>query len=686
MIRFFLRRLILFIPIIIAVSLIVFILMDLTPGDRLSRMSLEGMSTEEVQALRDSLGLDDPLLVRYGRYMLKLFQGDLGKSELSGLDIWKTYMSRLPNTLALAGLSMTIAVSVSIPLGIFASRRSGKIADNLTTAISMIGMATPTFWMGILFILLFSSYLGWLPSGGFRAGFISLILPALATSSNLLASSTRQTRSSMLEVLNADYLRTARAKGVPERVVIRKHALGNALIPIVTTVGMSVAIAVSGTAVTETVFAFPGIGRLIVEAVNGRDLTTITGVTILTTVLFVFVVLLVDIAYTVVDPRIKAEFSGKGRSERRSSKRAEIKRLIIPLPTNGQTSTGESSHLDNELPQAVASSNSATNGSRISVDIKTDTKADDKTETISGDLDVDGSELLTKKYKKQRPISAVFHHLIRNPGAVAGMVILSVMVILYIVSLFIDFGAVSRGIVSDRFTPPGIKYLFGTDNMGRNLFVRVIYATRFSLPIGVISTSFGAIIGVTLGALAAYYGKIFDNVAMRIADTISAIPSLLLGMVVVTVLGRSLPNLMIAIGIGTIPGFMRMSRASILTVKGNEFVEAGRAMGLSGIRIIFSHVLPNGMAPIIISITNSMGMSILASAGLSFLGLGVPIPNPEWGSLVSEGRNHVTHAPWLTIFPGLFVVITVMGFSMLGDGLRDALDPKLKNNRLRAKR
>ena len=676
MIRFFLRRLILFIPIIIAVSLIVFILMDLTPGDRLSRMSLEGMTTEEVQALRNSLGLDDPLLVRYGRYMIKLLQGDLGRSELSGLDIWETYMSRLPNTLALAGLSMTIAVSVSIPLGIFASRRSGKIADNLTTAISMIGMATPTFWVGILFILLFSSYLGWLPSGGFRAGFASLILPALATSSNLLASSTRQTRSSMLEVLNADYLRTARAKGVPERVVIRKHALGNALIPIVTTVGMSVAIAVSGTAVTETVFAFPGIGRLIVEAVNGRDLTTITGVTILTTVLFVFVVLLVDVAYTVVDPRIKAEFAGRGKSERRSSKRTVANRQIIPLPVNETADLADIETTEKETHHVAATETTIIN----------DSDKTDEPESTRVDPPLDSSDLLTKKYKKQRPISAVFHHLLRNPGAVAGLSILSVMVVLFIVSLFINFSAVSIGIVSDRFTPPGMKYLFGTDNMGRNLFFRVIYATRFSLPIGVISTSFGAIIGVTLGALAAYYGKFFDNMAMRVADTISAIPSLLLGMVIVTVLGRSLMNLMIAIGIGTIPGFMRMSRASILTVKGNEYVEAGRAMGLSSFRIIFSHVLPNGMAPIIISITNSMGMSILASAGLSFLGLGVPIPNPEWGSLVSEGRNFVTYAPWLTIFPGLFVVITVMGFCMLGDGLRDALDPKLKNNRLKAKR
>ena len=673
MVRFIGRRLLMFIPIVIAVSFIVFLLMDLTPGDRMSGVDLEGMTQEEILALRASMGLDDPLLVRYGRYMLKLLQGDLGKSDLSGLDIWNTYMERLPNTLALAGLSIAIAVSVSIPLGIFAARRSGKIADNVTTAISIVGMATPTFWMGILFILLFSSYLGWLPSGGFRHGFASLILPALATSSNLLASSTRQTRSSMLEVLNADYLRTARAKGVPERVVIRTHALRNAMIPIVTTVGMSVAFAISGTAVTETVFAFPGIGRLIVDAVGGRDLTTITGVTIITTVLFVIVVLLVDLAYTLVDPRIKAEFASRGKSKNKKAQRADIKRQIIPLPAQSGVNAAATVIAERKSTREKAPASAAVINKDANKSVNSNSKLED-------------SEAVIKKYKKQSQFAAVFHHLLRNPGAVVGLSIIAAVVILFVISLFMNFDTISIGVVVDRLSPPSAKYPFGTDNMGRNLFLRVIYATRFSLPIGIFSTAFGAIIGVMLGSLAAYYGKIYDNLAMRIADTISSIPGILLGMVIVTVLGRSLPNLMIAIGVGSIPGFMRMSRASILTVKGNEYVEAGRAMGLSSFRIIFGHVLPNGMAPIIISVTSSMGMSILGAAGLSFLGLGIPPPNPEWGSIVSDGRNLLTRAPWITIFPGLFIVITVMGFCMLGDGLRDALDPKLKNNRLKVRK
>ncbi|MCL1795565.1 MAG: ABC transporter permease [Clostridia bacterium] len=165
---------------------------------------------------------------------------------------------------------------------------------------------------------------------------------------------------------------------------------------------------------------------------------------------------------------------------------------------------------------------------------------------------------------------------------------------------------------------------------------------------------------------------------MRFSDTLASIPALIKGMVIVSVLGRSLFNLILAVGIATIPIFIRTSRAAMLSVKENEFVEAARAIGLSNVRIIFTQVLPNGMAPIIISFSIALGNSILASASLSFLGFGIPVPNPEWGSLVAAGRDVIRTAPWLTTFPGLFIMITVMGFNMLGDGLRDALDPKLK--------
>jgi peptide/nickel transport system permease protein len=252
------------------------------------------------------------------------------------------------------------------------------------------------------------------------------------------------------------------------------------------------------------------------------------------------------------------------------------------------------------------------------------------------------------------------------------------MIILFIVAQFIPYEAITEANVSKRFSPPGTAFLFGTDGMGRDLLARVIYSTKFSLPIGFGATTIAAAIGVILGSIASYYGGITDDIIMRFSDTFSSIPGLIIGMVIISALGRSLPNLIVAVGVAAIPIFIRTSRASTLTVRGNEFIEAARATGLSNFRILFTQMLPNGLAPIIITFSITLGNAILTSASLSFLGFGIPVPNPEWGSLVAAGRDVIRVAPWLTAIPGLFIMLTVMGFNMLGDGLRDALDPKLK--------
>jgi len=225
---------------------------------------------------------------------------------------------------------------------------------------------------------------------------------------------------------------------------------------------------------------------------------------------------------------------------------------------------------------------------------------------------------------------------------------------------------------------PSLQYPFGTDDMGRNLFVRVIYGARYSLGIGVGAMVFATLFGVILGSLAGYFGGITESIIMRFSDVMSSIPGLLLGMVMITVLGQSVTNLIIAVGIQSVPVFIRMTRASIITVRNNEFVEAARAMGLSNLRTIFTHVLPNGFSPIIVAISTSLGMAITVAASLSFMGFGVPVPMPEWGALVASGRALSGRAPYVMTIPGLFIMITVLAFNLLGDGLRDALDPKLK--------
>ena len=686
MIRYILRRLLLLIPVIILVSFMVFALMDLAPGDAMSGWDLGDMSMDEIAALREEMGLDDPLIVRYGRYMIRLVQGDLGVGDHSGISVWENFITRLPNTLILALATVIIGVTIALPLGIFAAKRAGKISDNATTAFTMIGMSMPGFWLGILLMLLFAYVIPIFPAAGFNHGIRSVVLPAVVSSMTLLAACTRQTRSSMLEVLKSDYLRTARAKGVPEKVVIRKHALGNALIPIVTTIGVSIALAVSGTAVIETVFAWPGIGRLIVESVNARDVTTTTGVVILTTVLYVLILLLVDLAYAFIDPRIRAQYAR--HKKKKSAAVAPKSQAAAPSTDAAPASDGVEVAamqfdagldmqteaplvLEEEIaPAEVAPAPAPAEPSPF----VTVTNFD----SVKKEDAADGESVI-RKYRKRSRGGEVFRHLLRNPGATAGLIILSVMVILFIVAQFIPFEAVSATNMQYRLTSPSAMFPFGTDHMGRNLFTRVIYATRFSLPIGVGATSVAAFIGVFLGSISAFYeGSIADEVIMRFSDSLASIPGILLGMVIITTLGRSVPNLIIAIGVSAIPIFVRISRASVLTLKGSEFVEAARAIGLSNFRILYTQVLPNGLAPIMITFTASLGMAILISAGLSFLGFGIPVPNPEWGSLVSAGQDHIRSAPWLTIFPGLFIMLTVMAFNLLGDGLRDAFDPKLK--------
>jgi peptide/nickel transport system permease protein len=319
LIIYVLKRLLQLIPVILAVSFIVFMLMELAPGDVLDAMNLEDATEEDIARLREMHNLDRSAFYRYGVYLVRLVQGDLGVSDVTGLSVWSTFIIRLPNTMLLALGAVTFGALVSIPVGIFAAKRAGSIADNLTTTFTMVGMAMPTFWVGLLMLLVFSYWLGWFPGGGNRHGLRSFVLPAVCSGMNMMAGACRQTRSSMLEVLKSDYLRTARAKGVPEEAVIRRHALGNAWIPIITTIGGSISNQLAGSVVIESVFAWPGIGRMAADAVRARDVTAATGVVIMTSILYVLVQLIVDILYAFVDPRIKGQYINTSRKRKRAA-------------------------------------------------------------------------------------------------------------------------------------------------------------------------------------------------------------------------------------------------------------------------------------------------------------------------------------------------------------------------------
>ena len=268
----------------------------------------------------------------------------------------------------------------------------------------------------------------------------------------------------------------------------------------------------------------------------------------------------------------------------------------------------------------------------------------------------------------------------KNRLAMFGVfLLLLLMLVILIVPLFIPYEAVVRQNIVDKFQWPSKEHLFGTDQFGRDLFARIIYGGRISLfgGLGVVAISFVA--GCFMGGLAGYFGGKTDTIIMRIVDMFMALPAMLLTMAVVSALGNGVGRLIFALAVAQIPRFARVVRSSILTLRNQEFVEAAKCCGTSSARIILKHILPNGMGPVIVSATLTLGQSILNISSLGFLGIGVASPTPEWGTILSENKIHIRYYPYLGIIPGIFIGLSVMAVNFIGDGLRDALDPRTKN-------
>lgn len=308
MFRYFIKRILWVIPTVLLVSMLVYFAMDLTPGDPAVTKLGDSATEEQYEAMRESLGLNDPLIIRYVKYIGNVLKGDMGTSLSGNKPVWDEIIKRLWNTIYLAFASVVVAVTISLPLGILAALRQNTWIDTFSSIISFIGMAIPNFWLGILLIMLFSVKLGWLPSMG-NNSWNSIILPAITVGTGCMASLTRTVRAAMLDVIRQDYLRTASSKGIGKRAVILKHALKNAMIPIVTIIGTNMAGLLAGAMVTETVFSWPGLGYLTVQAVLTGDYNMVTGCIIVTAVMMSLVLVIVDVIYGFVDPRIKAQYA-----------------------------------------------------------------------------------------------------------------------------------------------------------------------------------------------------------------------------------------------------------------------------------------------------------------------------------------------------------------------------------------
>lgn len=267
----------------------------------------------------------------------------------------------------------------------------------------------------------------------------------------------------------------------------------------------------------------------------------------------------------------------------------------------------------------------------------------------------------------------------KSKVAVAGMIIILFFVLLAIFGPFIAKEGINEQLAADRLQPPSAEYWLGTDDFGRDILSRIIHGARISLSVGFLSVIASVVVGSFLGIVAGYYGRWTDTIISRIFDIMLAFPSILLAIAIVSVLGPGLENALIAIAIINVPNFGRLIRSKVLSIKEDEYIMAAKAIGMKDARILFSHILPNSMAPVIVQGTLAIATAILEAAALGFLGLGAQAPQPEWGKMLADSKSYLQSAPWTMLFPGLAIMLTVLGFNLMGDGLRDALDPKMKN-------
>lgn len=312
MFAFFIRRLVTLVPTLVFVSMLIFGLQQLLPGDPAQILAGEDQNPELIAQLRLKMHLDEPLPVQYGYWMAGVLQGDLGESARTQQPVLELLLQKLPVTLELALLSMLIALLIGLPAGVISAVKRGTVWDHGATVLGLSGLSMPNFWLGILMILLFSVELGWLPASGYVSPFenlkdnlASMIMPAFVLGSGIAAVLMRHTRSSMLQVLAADYVRTARAKGLRERVVVMKHALRNALTPVITLGALELGTLLSGAVLTEQVFTIPGFGKLIIDSVFNRDYAVVQGVVLVTATAYILLNLLADMAYFVFNPRLR---------------------------------------------------------------------------------------------------------------------------------------------------------------------------------------------------------------------------------------------------------------------------------------------------------------------------------------------------------------------------------------------
>jgi peptide/nickel transport system permease protein len=701
MIRYIIKRLLLIIPVIVAVAILIFSIMYVLPGDPAQMIVGTAATPEEIQIQREYLGLDKPYIVQLGRFLYQIFiQFDFGTSFITKTPVLTEFGRRLPLTAIIAIGCLLIRVIVGLPLGMLAAVKRNKLADRICMLIALIGVSVPNFLVALGLTLILSVKLKLLPALGISS-IKHFILPVIAASLIGVAVQTRQTRSSMLDVIRADYVTTARAKGISEGKILFRHVMPNGLIPVIQSLGNGFGQSLAGTLIIETVFSIPGMGVYMTTGVRMRDYPVVRSSVLMLAVFFACIMLLVDLAFAFIDPRIKAQYQNQRGMDflsvwvmklRGLAGGKEIEAPAAPDPVGFGANTDEgavylanwNSSQDQEPANEVLNENMYIY--ELTEDMRAVTREDaaNVSETAASTRK-DAASTPAVIQKKKKPKRNTHFRLIskrllsHNRAAVAALGVLGVILLCSLCAGWIAPYSYYEMDLSSPYIVRSAQHWMGTDEYGRDILSRVIYGGRYSLSLGLGALVIPLTLGVSIGCIAGFFGGWVDMVIMRFLDVVQSVPSLLFCILISSALGGGMFNTVVAL---SIPGFSlmaRLTRAQFLSLRTLEYVEAAAAINCSRRRQIFRHMLPNALSPLIVTATMDIGSSIMTAASLSYIGLGIQPPTPEWGAMIVVGRAVFREYIHLIMWPGLFLALVVLCLNVFGDGLRDAMDPKLKN-------
>ena len=609
--KYIIKRILIAIPVLIGITVIDYGIMCLA-GSPLAMLQGPRVSEAAKEVREIALGLDKPFYIQYLVWLGQLLKGNMGYSIKSYQPVSAMIASHLGPTLLLMGASLAVSLIMAVPAGIYSAVHQYSKGDYTVVTFSFLGSSIPGFFLSLLLIYLFTVKLGWLPSGGMitlgtDGGALDvarhMVMPVLVLAFSMAGSNIRYIRSAVLEILQQDYLRTARAKGIGRFRVIYKHALRNALVPIVTVIGMEIPMLFGGAVIIEQVFSWPGLGLMTMSAITSRDYPVIMGVCLLSAVVVLAANLITDILYALVDPTIQLN------TEERMT------------------------------------------------EMQLKTKKD--------------KDIISESY-----LQTVFRRFRRHHLAMASLVVL---VVLGGAALFAPLLAPydPDAIIGPFGGAPSRDFLLGTDQIGRDVLSRLLYAMRISLLVGIMATLISTVIGVVLGLVGGYFGGALDMVIMRFTDMVMSFPYILLVLVAASIFKPGLWSIILILGFVDWPGIARLVRGNVLNLRETNFVKGSLVAGMPLRHILFSEILPNTVAPILVYATSVLALSMLDEAALSFLGMGVQPPTASLGNMLNgaESLTVLTKQPWLWLPPGILIVVLVMAINFIGDALRDALDP-----------